>query len=532
MTQGQEVVEAPAPSRPASGRRMPGIARRYHPVALFALAAAWFLYHIDRPGVWTDEGVTLVVIHRTLRQLWHLWPGNDAPMMPYYLLMKGLRTLADVLRLPIGDVVLVRSVSGLAMAGAAVALYLLVRRHSSAVLALATTVTFVAMPGVLRYAQEARPYALMMLASAGSWLAWDVNRERRDRRVQAAYVVTVVFGALMHLFLLAQFAAQVAASLVEDWRRGARRPKRFTRTIATLAPLVVSGLIVGIPLGYIALHGRGVPDRRPMTPSVELTTLLQTVLNIHVWPVAGTLVLVAAALGAASLAWRDRQVLFVLGLWFAIPFLLEAAAGFAQPNTVRLRYWMALATPLAAFVGAGASGIAELVARTVGRALRRSGTGPVIHRLTVVLTAVAVAVTVLLVLPDDGYIRGNAGHGPVGATAPVMRIVDTTPNDPVLLVDSQYNGYAFAGYGLHYVVDNPYATPDPNSRFAWGFRRTPEGFVRALDGHGTVVFAHIGGTGGATASTLRDVARQLTAAGYHRIRVHHAGQWTIMVYGR
>ena len=514
---------------PASGRRLPAVPDRVWPLAVFVVAAVWFLYRNDRPGVWTDEGVTLVVLHRTPTQLWRLWHGNDATMMPYYLLMKALRALSDAVGGPVSDVVLLRSVSGLAMAGAAAALYALVRRRSGVALGLVTALTFVAMPGALRYGQEARPYALMMLASAVTWLAWDVNRERRSWAVRGVYVAAVVFGSLMHLFLLMQLAAQVAAALVADWRHGARHPRDARQTRATLVPLVIGGVIVGLPLAYIALHGHGVPDHMPMSVPKVIDTMAETILNTHLG-LAGPLLLVAAV-GVVALAVLNRDVLFVLLSWFAIPFVLQAAAGFVQPNTVRLRYWMALATPLGALVGAGVFGVAALLARGLGRALRRDAASPVVSRVTAGLAAAGVALTVVWMVPDNTYIRGNAGHGPVGATAGVMRVLDATPHQPLLLVDSRFNGYAFAGYGLEYVVDNPYATPNPDSSYAWGFQRTPEEFLSALNGHDTVVFAHIV-SGGSTPLTLEDTAARLAAAGFRRTRTRHSGHWTIMVYER
>lgn len=530
------------PGVAASGRRRARlIAWGRQPAIVFLLAAGWFLYRIGRPGVWTDEGVTLTVIHRTPGRLWRLWHGNDAPMMPYYLAMKTLRAIVDLLGLPVRDVVLVRSVSALAMAGAAVALYLLVRRRAGVSLALAVTVTFVALPGVLRYAQEARPYALMMLAGAASWLAWDLNRERPARRVRVAYVVAVVFGVLVHLFFVFQMVAQAAAALLSDWRHGARRPAEFTRTLRTLGPLAAGGVIAALPALYIVRHGHGVPSDHPVSLAMLERTLVRTVLNLHVGAHGGAVVLLLAVAGVVALRGQHRETRFVLVLWLAVPLVLGSAVAVAQPGTLRLRYWMPLATPFAALMGAGVHGLATLAADLVGPLVRRNshhaphtgpGAGSMARTAHVAGIGAALAITVLLLMPGDAFVRSDAGHGPVGATAPVMAVVDATPGNPVLLVDSRFNGFAFAGYGVRYVVDNPYATPDPGSTYAWGVERTPGEFLAALDGHDSVVLAHIEGQGGSTPATLDDSRIELAHAGFRLIRTRRAGDWTIMVYER
>ena len=523
-------LEAPAGSVGAS-RRLPAPLRPLIAPTLLGIAAAvWFLYRIGRPGVSTDEGVTLVVTHRTFRQLWHLWHGNDATLMPYYLGITILRKAATVLGLPVSDVVLVRAVSGLAMAVAVALLYALVRRHASASLALTASIVFMVMPGVVRYAQESRPYALMVMISTASWLAWDVARERPTRWTRAAYVATIVVGPLIHLFVLFQFAGQLAASIVDDHvsRRG--RHPRWVTTRSTLVSLVIGGLVVSLPVLYMAVQGHGQPRGR-VQYSLILHTLLETLISASGRQQAWPLLLVPALAGALALWRRDRWVLLIALAWFAVPFTLEAMAAVAKPPTLRLRYWMPLATPAALLIGAGVHGVAAALASSVARLARGRTRVLTASRLTAGLAAIGVVATVVLAAPTLAVVRGESGHGSMAVSRPVMAVLARTPGHPVLLVDSRFNGYVFAGYGMRYVDDNPYAKVVATSPYAWGFQRSPEEFLSALTGHDSAVFAHTRG-GGSNSATLRSVSAELVGAGFVHTSTVKLGVWTVMTYVR
>ncbi len=520
-----------APASPAASRRLPPRLRPLITPALLGVAAAvWFLYRIGRPGVSTDEGVTLVVTHRTLAELWHLWHGNDATLMPYYLGITIIRKTAAVLGLPVSDVVLVRSVSGLAMAVAVALLYALVRRHASVSLALTASIVFMVMPGVVRYAQESRPYALMVMISTASWLAWDVVRERPTWTRRVLYIVTIIAGPLIHLFVLLQFAAQLAASIVVDFGRPRDRRLRWATTRNTLVCLVIGGLVVALPVLYMALHGHGQP-RGSMRVSLILTTLLRTIVSARgssaVWP----LVLVLALAGVGALWIRNRGLALIAVLWFAVPFTLQAVAAFVKPATLEQRYWTALSTPLALLIAAGIHGFAAALADAAARLTPVGDRVRAASRITAALAAVGVAAIALVATPTNAIVRGPAGHGAMAVSQPVMAVLERTPEHPVLLVDSRFNGYVFAGYGMRYVEDNPYAKVVATSPYAWGFQRTHEEFLQALTGHDSAVFAHARG-GGSSDSTLRSVASELVGAGFARTSTVRLGVWTVMTYVR
>ena len=147
-------------------------ARLALPTLCLVAALAIFLWRIGAPMAWTDEGVTYVTLQRSWSHLLLLWQGSDAPLLPYYVLAKAWTDTLVAFGLPY-SIELIRSFSAVLAAVAAVLVYLLVARHGGRATGLVAAAVFIAMPGVNRYAQEARPYALLMAASALAWWAFD-----------------------------------------------------------------------------------------------------------------------------------------------------------------------------------------------------------------------------------------------------------------------------------------------------------------------------------------------------------------------
>ncbi len=259
-------------------------------------------------------------------------------------------------------------------------------------------------------------------------------------------------------------------------------------TRSTLVSLVIGGTIVSLPVLYMAVHGHGQP-RGHVQVSLVARTLVQTITSEsgdqRVWPA----LLVLALAGTAAL-WRgDRALLLIAVAWFAVPFTLETMAAVAKPPTLRLRYWMPLAAPLALLIGAGIHGIAAALAGLLARAARGLRRSLSTQRLTGALAVIGVGTAFVVAAPTTAIVRGPGGHGAMAAVQPVMSVLHRTAGHPVLLVDSRFNGYVFAGYGVAFVEDNPYAHVVATSPYAWGFQRTQAEFLRALNGHESVVFA-------------------------------------------
>ena len=80
-----------------------------------------------------------------------------------------------------------------------------------------------ALPAYSRYAQEARPYALMVLAVTLCVLAWWRWCERGGRAAATWYVVSVAVLPLCHTLALSLVAGQVIAALLGATARGPGR---------------------------------------------------------------------------------------------------------------------------------------------------------------------------------------------------------------------------------------------------------------------------------------------------------------------
>ena len=521
-----------AASRVATRLRLPA---RVRPVAtpalLFLLAAWWFLDGISQPGVQTDEGVTLVVIHRSLPDLLRLWHGNDATLVPYYLLAKTARRLAITSRLPLSDLTVIRSLSAVAMALACAILYALVRRRADARVALAATVALIFMPGTLRWAQQARPYSLMVLASAASWLMWDKARDEGGWRSRLLYATTVVFGSVIHLFLLLQFAVQFAVALVHDRLENGVLSRRFTAARNIAGPLALAAVVAAYPVMHMLQRGHGVPSHTAIPFSHLTATALQTITSREGPQQVGPFVVVLVLAGLATLVQRRSRHAVTFPLWLTLSFALQSAAAYLQPGTLRLRYWMALSSPLGLLVGIGVYGLASFACWALSNTVLRGVSRGQVEWLRTAFAAAAVASLVALTLPTNTYVRSPAGHGTVADTRGVFDLLRSTPQNPLLLVDNRFNIFAFAGYGVKYVYDNPYSLVQPDSAYAWSYPRSPGALRRALAGHVFVVLARIPKPPAVT-GTIQRVQGELVRAGYALVRTQQRGPWAVLLYRR
>ena len=139
-------------------------------------------YRVGVPPIWGDEGVTKEMAARSVSELLATMPHDDAVHGAYYLVVHVVETVAGsstatVLRLP----------SVVAMGVAAAFTALIARRLAAlagspnpAITGLAAGVLFALLPTVVRYAQEARSYAIVtMLAAITTYLLLRAVSARR-----------------------------------------------------------------------------------------------------------------------------------------------------------------------------------------------------------------------------------------------------------------------------------------------------------------------------------------------------------------
>lgn len=210
----------------SASRATAALGRRCVVVVPVLLALVLGLWGLRRDGaVWHDEAVTIGLANRDLPDVWQTLGHIDAVHGLYYLLMHGLFGILGT------DVLVLRLPSVLAAAVAAAGVAMIGLRLAGARAGLCAGLVFVALPGVQRYAQEGRSYALVCALVV--WATYALVRAvERDRRgIWAAYAGLLLAACLLHELAVLALAAH--ALFV---------PREMRRTFVGTAVCVVVGL--------------------------------------------------------------------------------------------------------------------------------------------------------------------------------------------------------------------------------------------------------------------------------------------------
>lgn len=287
-------TQRPAPSAPPR-RRLPAFVTEPWFVPLL-ITAVLGLYRITSIVLWWDELSTLDIIKRPASGIIATAGHVDAVHSFYYLFMHFwvmvFGTSAFAMRLP----------SLLAMCGATVCTALIAQRLFNRRVACTAAFLFSLIPGVDRYACEARSYGLVMLGSALALLFLLRALERPDWRRWTAYGALVAVTGALNLIALTGLAAHLVAVLVS--RNGSRRARLRTFAFAVGAALLL--------VSPIAIYGM-------IEAGSQLGTLPQYSLSSLplLWQETGCStsfsVIVALALPLAAVHRRHRSAAVVVG---------------------------------------------------------------------------------------------------------------------------------------------------------------------------------------------------------------------------
>ncbi|MFE5615286.1 glycosyltransferase family 39 protein [Streptomyces sp. NPDC056470] len=266
-------------ARPDGRGRRPGV-WLWPTLLTFALT----VYGIGRPLLWQDELTTWEVARRSTGRLLDTLQHVDAVLGTYYLLLHGWMSVfgdsATALRLP----------SALAMAGTAGCTALIGQRLVGRRAGLAAGLLFGLVPVVTRYAHEARPYALVVLAATLATLLLLRALERPESRWRwAAYAGCVAAVGLLHLIAL----TVLAGHLVLVVRRSrAERSAGLRFGLAALAGTAAAGPVV--------LLGRAHAGRQiSWIPGPDLWSLVTFLPQLYASAlVAGAMTVLAVLAGA------------------------------------------------------------------------------------------------------------------------------------------------------------------------------------------------------------------------------------------
>jgi mannosyltransferase len=421
---GGAAGEPGAAAEPGAGR---SLAERLLVPALPALLGLITgLYHLGVPPLWRDEAATKAIAGRPVGRILATMPHDDVVHGAYYLVVHIFIRLFGssngTLRLP----------SAIAAAIACAFTALVARRLAAdrgrwyaALTGVTAGAVLALLPAMIRYAQEARSYAIVtMLAAIATYLLL-CALDRGRPRWWAGYGAAVFLTGLFNIFGLLIVVAHGLTLLASGWRGSAGRAPAgpyygadYDSAAAAAEPR--GRRLLGVPAGWLAAGLAAVVLLVPLVAaayaqrnalswmSASASLGRDTVALAHlwagspglVWPVFGL-----AALGVvASLAAGPRSLspATVALPWLVAPPAILLAVSTTHP-VYDQRYVEFCLPGLAICTAAGITWLWRAVAGGLGR-LFPGGRGAIGWLACLPAVAAAVALTVAL-QPADAVVR-------------------------------------------------------------------------------------------------------------------------------
>lgn len=307
---GERGVGTTVPGRDAG--RQPAWVWAVPAAAALAVTAPW----LDRTALWEDELATLSAATRSWSDLARLVRNVDGVHATYYALVHVwtgvFGTSAVSLRLP----------SVLATAVAAALLAVLGARLAGRRTGVVAGLLLAVVPSVSQYADDARPYALVLAVAVGATLALVDALERPGRWRWVRYAVLVaLLGALQ---VTATLLVLAHACILGT---GAVRTRAAAGFVAALAS---AGLVVAPVAALGSLQQAQIDWIRPPTPARLLDLPPGLFVSASV---------MAAVLGAAAtVALRAGPVRRVAVPWAVVPAVALVALSFTVVPLTSPRY--------------------------------------------------------------------------------------------------------------------------------------------------------------------------------------------------
>lgn len=185
---------------------------RWPPVAAVVLLVALSLWGLTTRPLWLDEAFTVGATGQLGRTLW----DTAGTMGLYYVVVTAWTSIAGT------SVAAVRLPSVAFMALSLPVVHAVARRCLRRDEAALAVLVAAASPALVRYAQEARSYALVVLLTTVSWLCLVravTDDDGRARRWWTAFALVSVAGTLAHGLYPLQLASQAASLLLLPDRR-------------------------------------------------------------------------------------------------------------------------------------------------------------------------------------------------------------------------------------------------------------------------------------------------------------------------
>ena len=301
---------------------------------------------------WFDECFSVEVARIDWRNFLHLLWWREANMTLYYLLLRFWLHFGQ-------SEFFIRGLSVLIAVATIPAIYRLARLLYNRQVALIAAAVFTFNAYSVRYAQEARSYALFVLLAtlpSGFFIAW---LREPGRRNWISYILTSILAVYAHFYALLLVGAQwlvlnrFGSPDLGPSRNRVKVSAQVRRAWKTIGVAVLPLLI------FVAKTGAG-PIRWIHRPSLhDVFEFFEHLAGSDSWPLAA-LYAVACIVAVAPLAvrllardqsWETWRVQFLL-VWLLFPVLLTVLLSFARPVFLG-RYMIFCLPPLVILAAAG-----------------------------------------------------------------------------------------------------------------------------------------------------------------------------------
>jgi len=335
-----------------------------------AATAVLGVWRLGRLSLWQDEAFSADAAHRSVGSLVHLFWNAEANSVLYHVILGRWIAVAGLsetaLRLP-----------SVAFVVACVPMvHAIGRRLVGPKAALVGTALFAVNSTTISFAQEARGYALVLLLSLASMLAF-LNHLESGRRIHL-WLWVLASGALVYVHILA--GVLIAVELGSLWFVPPSRRRRSEHLRGAAAILVLCVPLLAASAGRNNAKGLGLSQFGVWMLGSAATTILAAVRLRRVAIVVAALVLAAFTFAVPALRartgdsaadpeqWRRRWSAALLLGWLAGPTLVLFAVSVAKP-VLEGRYVIESMPAAMLFMAAGIGAVHHRLARRAAYAV-------------------------------------------------------------------------------------------------------------------------------------------------------------------
>jgi mannosyltransferase len=457
----------------------------------FVVAGGIGWWKLATPGLSEDELATWGMVSIGWGDFRSVLSNVDATVGPYYALLRVWVSL-------VGDSdLLLRLPSVLFGAGAAAVISGIGIKLAGRRVGLAAGLIFALLPGVSRYAQDARPYALVMLAAAWSTYVVINLVERPRFRTYIWYTVSVLVLGLAHVVALLLLLAHVLLVV---------RVRRSWRALFGWLGAVLIGVSPALPMLYLGRTQSG--GQIGWIPPLSWGRLTETPDRLF-----GATILAGAVIALALTALSLRPPAQAVTLWALVPAAGLAAAALVTPLWVP-RYLLFVLPAWALLAGLA------------------------VRRLTLLRGLVAVLGIGALAIPAQTAIRTVYGHDYASRDISLVIKANRLPGDAVLFGpfadgDQRTSRDAFMRYlaADQRPLDKLMVQP-PRSRGSLGAQECPDAEIPSCFGNPARVWVIRKGSYSNAMQSIGAAKEQLLRQNFVQSKIWPLKGFTVALYTR